>query len=146
MEKIFDLTRFITAQQRDYSLAFEEMKNGHKISHWIWYIFPQLKGLGSSFNSDYYGIENIDEAEAFLANDYLRNNLIEISKLLLLHQDKSVEEIMGGYPDDIKLRSCMTLFSMTENSDPVFSEVLNTFFDGQADKQTLFLIELRKDI
>jgi len=138
MQKEFNLDRFIMAQQRDYPYAFEEIKNGKKVSHWIWYIFPQLKELGKRFTAKYYGIDGIEEATAYWQNDYLRNNLVEITKLLLRHRDKSAYQIMGESSiDETKLRSCMTLFSMVEGSDKIFSEIIDIFFDGKPDSETL---------
>ena len=141
MQKEFDLSRFITAQEREYRYAFAEMKNGRKESHWMWYIFPQLKGLGKSENACYYGIDGIEEANAYWQNDYLRNNLTEITKLLLLHTDKSAARIMNSYIDEVKLCSCMTLFSMVDNTDKIFSEIIDIFFNGQPDTETLRILQ-----
>ena len=145
MQKEFNLDRFIMAQQRDYLCAFQEIKNGKKESHWIWYIFPQLKELGNSFPAKYYGIDGIEEATAYWQNEYLRNNLVEITRLLLRHQDKSAYQIMGEFAtDEKKLRSCMTLFSMVEGNDKIFSEVIDIFFDGKPDSKTLDYLQKKQ--
>ena len=132
------IERFLEPNNEDYEIALKEINNGHKDSHWIWYIFPQLKELGKRFTAKYYGIDGIEEATAYWQNDYLRNNLLEITKLLLQHKDKSAYQIMGDSSvDEKKLCSCMTLFSMVDGSDKIFSEIIDIFFDGKPDKRTL---------
>ena len=105
-----DLSRFLEAQESDYETALTEIKNGRKTTHWIWYIFPQLKDLGSSPNAKYYGIENLDEAKAYLKNETLRERLLEISQALLELEDDNIKRIMGSAIDARKLLSSMTLF------------------------------------
>ena len=134
-----DLTRFLAAQERDYERALTEIRRGRKSSHWIWYIFPQLKGLGSSSNASFYGIEGLEEASAYLRHPVLGPRLIEISRALLAHAGKTATGIMGS-PDDLKLRSCMTLFARVPGADPVFSRVLTQFFDGKKDERTLSML------
>ena len=107
-----NLKRFTEAQYRDYEQALKEIKNGRKESHWMWYIFPQLKGLGRSYTSDFYGIENLDEAKAFLQDPYLGKNLQEIAAALLELDNDNATQIMGR-PDDMKLKSSMTLFALS---------------------------------
>lgn len=139
-----NLQRFLIAQDTDYKLALSEIKNGRKRSHWIWYIFPQIQGLGFSETSKYYAIENINEAEAFLKHPILGSRLIAICKALLHLKENNASEVMGS-PDDMKLKSSMTLFSVVDNADDVFQAVLNKFFNGEKDQATLQIIsEQRK--
>lgn len=139
-----NLQRFLIAQETDYKLALSEIKNGRKRSHWIWYIFPQIQGLGFSETSKYYAIENIDEAEAFLKHPLLGSRLIAICKALIHLKENNASEVMGS-PDDMKLKSSMTLFSVVDNADEVFQAVLNKFFNGEKGQATLQIIsEQRK--
>lgn len=134
-----DLMRFLDAQNKLYLTAFSEIKKGKKQTHWMWFIFPQIKGLGTSSIANYYAINDLKEASDFLQHPVLAKCLIEISRLLLTFKRKSIESILGDL-DARKLRSSMTLFAQVENADPVFKEVLDTFFSGQLDSQTLSLI------
>lgn len=138
MENNYNLNRFIEAQNRDYDTALAEIRAGKKASHWMWYIFPQLKGLGRSSTSEYYGLSGIKEAQAYLSDPILKARLIEITDAVLAHKDKSAEEIFGGI-DAKKLRSCMTLFSIAAPDIPVFEAVLEQFFHGVPDRNTLRL-------
>ena len=138
MENNYNLNRFIEAQNRDYDTALAEIRAGKKASHWMWYIFPQLKGLGRSSTSEYYGLSGIKEAQAYLSDPILKARLIEITDAVIAHKDKSAEEIFGGI-DAKKLRSCMTLFSIAAPDIPVFDAVLEQFFDGKPDRNTLRL-------
>lgn len=138
-EDKYNLERFLTAQERDYGQALQEIRGGRKRSHWMWYIFPQLKDLGYSSTAKYYGIRDLDEAKAYLAHPILRERLIEISEALL-HLKTDDPEHVFGYPDNLKLRSCMTLFANTDTNDPVFNDVLGKFFSGKPDERTLDLI------
>jgi uncharacterized protein (DUF1810 family) len=133
------LKRFIDAQERDYEIALAEIKNGRKRSHWMWYIFPQVKGLGFSSTSQHYGIANLKEAEAYLRHPVLGPRLIAISNELLNLENKNATDIFGN-PDDMKLRSAMTLFAAVKDSDPVFQQVLDKYFQGKADLQTLTIL------
>lgn len=137
-----DLSRFLKAQETDYKTALEEIKAGQKKSHWIWYIFPQLKELGFSPTAKYYGITDLEEARAYLSDELLRSRLIEISEALLDLPEKDIESIMG-YPDNLKLCSSMTLFSLAEPTCEVFTKVLDKFFDGKPDEKTIALCERR---
>ena len=134
----FDIERFIKAQNADntYQRALEEMQRGHKTSHWIWFIFPQLKGLGHSPYSQYYGLTDADEARIFLANSCLNERLREITCTLLTHKDRNIEQLMGSYVDALKLKSSMTLFDAISPND-IFSEVLKTFYNGEKDHNTI---------
>ena len=131
------LERFVVAQERMYPRALEEVKNGRKVTHWIWYIFPQLKGLGHSNKSVYYGLDGIEEARAYLAHPVLGPRLREITTAVL-QSDKSADEIFGGI-DTIKLRSCMTLFNEVAEDD-LFVKVLEKHFEGKNDQKTLQLL------
>ena len=136
------MDRFISMQRREFSQAFKEIERGRKISHWIWYIFPQIKGLGHSYMCQKYDIQSLDEAKKYLENEYLRNNLINICKELLNHNDKDIKEIMNI--DDIKLLSCMTLFKEADKEvnkcGTIFQEVINTFYGGKEDEQTISIL------
>ena len=134
-----NLDRFITAQKRDYAAALAEIKSGRKKSHWIWYIFPQLKELGRSDMAKHYGIADLGEAKAYLANDTLRNNLIEICEALIALPETNIEAIMD-FPDDLKLHSSMTLFLLAEPMNEVFRDVLGKFFAGELDKKTIEIL------
>ena len=139
--KKYDLERFVKEQESDYSIALREMKNGHKESHWIWYIFPQLKGLGRSRCAKYYGIEDIDEAREYLAHPVLGGRLREITEVLLSLESSDPSEVMGGFPDDMKLQSCMTLFAYISENGSMFHKVLDKFFGGKMDSKTLAMLE-----
>lgn len=134
-----NLDRFIVRQEKDYEKALNEIKGGKKRTHWIWYIFPQLKGLGSSVTAEYYGIEDLNEAKAYLENENLKNNLLEISQVLLDLNSSDPTEILG-YPDDLKVKSCMTLFYYADQSIEVFKKVIDKFYNGEFDRATIKMI------
>ncbi|WP_298533940.1 DUF1810 domain-containing protein [uncultured Methanobrevibacter sp.] len=131
--------RFIDAQKADYDIAFREISNGKKRNHYMWYIFPQVKGLGRSSTAKYYGIDGLDEAREYMENEYLGNNLIAISNELLKLETNDPVEIFGDI-DSKKLRSSMTLFELVSDND-VFSLVLEKYFDGKRDQITLDLMK-----
>lgn len=133
------LERFIEPQEQDYEQALKEIRNGRKVSHWIWYIFPQLRGLGKSYMSDYYGIRDLDEAKAFLQDPYLGKHLQEISEALLNLDNDNATQIMGR-PDDMKLKSSMTLFACADPENAVFEKVLEKFYNGNKDGRTLKML------
>ncbi|MGN0193614.1 MAG: DUF1810 domain-containing protein [Pseudoramibacter sp.] len=137
------LNRFLTAQQRDYEKALAEIRGGHKQSHWIWYIFPQIRGLGFSAKSEFYGISDMAEAKAYLQNPTLRAHLIEISEALLSLDTKDARQVMG-FPDDLKLRSSMTLFHLADPDIGVFQKVLDQYFHGEMDQQTIDILGLKE--
>lgn len=141
MDKVYDLTRFIIAHRHDYQKALGEIKNGRKTSHWMWYIFPQLKGLGRSATSEYYGLVDSEEAKAFLFDPYLGANLKEITYALLQLEGNNPTKIMG-HPDDLKLKSSMTLFACVAPEEALFRQVLEKYYSGQQDRQTLRLLQL----
>lgn len=136
MAAAYNLQRFIDAQESVYPLALEEIKNGRKQSHWMWFIFPQIQGLGFSATSKLYAIKDNQEAEAFLKHSLLGSRLITISNELLKLNSNDAHTIFGS-PDDMKLQSSMTLFSSLKNADPVFDLVLQKFFKGIKDRNTL---------
>ena len=140
-----DLTRFHEAQKDSYETALAEMKRGRKSSHWMWYIFPQLKGLGRSGMAEYYGISCIQEARDYLNDPVLRERLIQISQAVL-QADSDDAAVVMGVPDNMKLRSCMTLFREADPSISVFSAVLDKFFRGEVDRRTLDLLAGQKGL
>lgn len=133
-----DLSRFLKAQEQDYEQALREIRSGRKRSHWMWYIFPQIQGLGFSPTAQYYAIRDLQEAREYLAHPVLGARLKEISSALLDLNGLSASEIFG-YPDDLKLRSSMTLFRMADLNEPVFLEVLEKYYDGKPDARTVEL-------
>jgi uncharacterized protein (DUF1810 family) len=135
----YNLDRFIQAQERDYTTALNEIKTGKKVSHWMWYIFPQLKGLGRSSASNHYGIINLEEAQEYVEHPVLGPNLIEISNTLLMLDSNDAVTIFGNI-DSKKLKSCMTLFSSVPGTDPVFERVLVKFFNGKKSYRSLKIL------
>lgn len=135
----FDLNRFLDAQSTCYERVLGELQATRKMTHWIWFIFPQIAGLGRSETARMYAIESLEEASAYLAHPILGPRLIHCSGILLELEERSISRIMG-FPDDLKLRSSMTLFSRVENGPSVFREVLEAFYDGQPDQLTLDLL------
>ena len=139
MPEKYDLERFREMQRLHYGRALSEIRSGCKESHWIWYIFPQLRELGRSSRAVYYGIEGLEEARAYINDPYLRGNLLEITSALLEHKDERPEDLMGSHVDAVKLRSCMTLFEIVSNYE-VFPQVLDAFFKGERDPETLRIL------
>ena len=133
------MERFLKAQENSYNMALNEIKTGRKKSHWIWYIFPQLSGLGRSSVAEYYGIKDIDEAIKYLENETLRSRLIEISEALFQIDDTAVN-ILGSI-DAKKVKSCMTLFHEADPSEEIFSKVIDKFYGGKYDNMTLDIIK-----
>lgn len=135
------LTRFLTAQnQHPYSRVLQELQNGRKSGHWIWYFFPQLKGMGTSYNSTYYGLDGLDEAREYWTEPVLGARLRECCGALLEHDHRDIEYIMGGELDAMKLRSSMTLFRLAAPEEPIFQEVLHTFFQDDHCPKTYRLL------
>ncbi len=132
----YDLERFKKAQRGAYDDALAEIKRGRKNGHWMWYVFPQLSGLGMSATSLYYGIRGLDEAKAYFADPILGERLREISAVLLELTTNDPRAVFWS-PDDMKLRSCMTLFSVAAPECDVFKKVLDKFFGGKPDELTL---------
>lgn len=138
--KTYDLQRFIMAQAEVYAQALAELKAGRKQTHWMWYIFPQLAGLGSSATAKIYAIANLEEARQYLAHPLLGNHLRECCEALLALPENNITNILG-YPDNLKLCSCMTLFELAADDADVFVCVLQKFFNGRRDAVTLELLE-----
>lgn len=136
----YDLERFVKAQAYDYDAALREIRSGRKRSHWMWYIFPQMQGLGFSSTAQYYGIRDLEEAKAYMAHPVLGSRLKEISEALLGLDTCDPSAVMG-YPDDLKLRSCMTLFEQAAPEQPVFGRVLEKYYAGRRDSRTLELMK-----
>lgn len=136
----YDLQRFLDAQAPVCGDLLRELRQGRKESHWMWFVFPQLRGLGQSPLAVRYGIGSLEEASAYLAHRILGLRLRECVRILLGHRGLSAFEIFGT-PDDLKLRSCLTLFARAAPEEPLFAEALARFFDGEQDPRTLQLLE-----
>ncbi len=134
MSDPFRLERFVSAQQGSYASALAEMRAGRKTGHWIWYVFPQVSGLGFSATSREYAISGLDEARAYLAHPVLGPRLLEITRAVAAAPGPTAYDVMG--PDDVKLRSSMTLFAAAAPGEPLFRCVLDRFFDGVPDPAT----------
>ena len=132
----FDLQRFVDAQARVYDTVLDELRDGRKRSHWMWFVFPQLRGLGSSPTAVRFSISSIDEARAYLAHGLLGPRLRECTGLVAAIDGRTAEEIFG-WPDDMKLRSSMTLFARAADDNAAFVEVLEKFYGGEEDSATL---------
>ena len=135
----YDLNRFLEAQVADYESALNEIRSGRKASHWMWYIFPQFAGLGTSPTARRYAIRSIEEAEAYLRHPVLGARLIECAQAALDVGGRSALEIFGS-PDDLKLRSCATLFAVVSTAGSVFDRLIEKFFQGEPDERTRKLI------
>jgi uncharacterized protein (DUF1810 family) len=133
------LNRFLTAQQDTYATALNELRAGWKQGHWMWFIFPQLAGLGHSSTARFYAIQDLDEAAAYLAHPVLGRRLVECCEAMLLHANRTARDILGS-PDDLKLRSCVTLFSQIQPAHPVHQRILDAFYSGRPDSRTLGLL------
>lgn len=138
-----NLERFIKAQEKTYSQALDEIKHKEKKTHWMWYIFPQIKGLGISEISEFYAISDIDEAKEYIENKILRQRLIEISNELLKLDTTNAIEVLGTI-DSIKLKSSMTLFSLV-SEEPIFKAILDKFFTGEIDEKTIELTRINQN-
>lgn len=136
-----NLDRFLTAQEDAYPSALQELRGGWKQGHWMWFIFPQVEGLGHSSTARFYAIKSLDEASAYLAHPVLGPRLIECCEALLLHPDRTARDILGS-PDDIKLRSCATLFAQIPSGHPAFGQILDTFYPAGPDHRTIELLGL----
>ena len=133
-----NMERFLVAQERDYEIALSEIRNGRKKSHWMWYIFPQIQGLGYSSMAQFYAIKDRAEAVAYLNHPVLGKRLVEITEALLNLRENDVRKVMG-YPDDLKLKSSMTLFYVVSGR-AVFIRVLDKYYFGELDKKTVSLL------
>ena len=135
----YNLKRFVDGQYGVYPIALKELRNGFKRTHWMWFIFPQIKGLGHSYNSMFYGLSGTEEAKEYLANPTLGSRLREIIDAVLKLQTVSIIDVFGKI-DSMKLQSSMTIFDLASPND-VFAEVLDKWFDGQRDEATLKLLQ-----
>lgn len=140
MSDRFDLQRFLDAQDGIYPRALAEIMDGRKRSHWMWFVFPQIAGLGRSEMNVRYAIKNVDEARAYLEHPVLGERLREISRAVLEVGGKTAYQIFGS-PDDMKLKSSMTLFERAAEPGSVFAEVLEKYFDGERDERTIGILE-----
>src|SRR5262245_5025602 len=139
------LGRFVEAQARDYERALAELRDGRKRSHWMWYVFPQLEGLGSSPTAKRFALRSLDEAKAYLEHPLLGPRLRECAEAVLQVEGRSARDILGS-PDDMKLRSCATLFACVSPGDSVFHRVLTKFYGGAPDHRTLQRLGLGPDL
>lgn len=135
----FDLARFVQAQDPVMAEVQRELRQGRKYGHWMWFIFPQLRELGRSATARHYGISSLAEARAYAAHPLLGQRLVDCTALVLAVPDRTVHAIFGS-PDDLKFRSCMTLFAAARPEQPVFAEALRRHFDNAADSLTLDLL------
>ena len=139
MNDIYDLSRFVRAQQDDYERALSEITNGQKRTHWMWYIFPQLDGLAFSPTAKRYAIKSVEEARAYLEHPILGPRLLNCAEAVVGVEGRSAAEIFGS-PDDLKLKSCATLFSFVAPPGSVFDRLLEKYYRGQRDGKTLELL------
>jgi len=138
-----DIERFLSAQENTYDKALREIKNGMKESHWMWFVFPQIRGLGFTEYNVYFGLKDLDEAREYLEHPILGKRLVEISQAALCQKGKTAMEIFGR-PDERKLKSCMTLFSQIQNADPVFNKVLEKYYNGVKDEKTISILDSQR--
>jgi uncharacterized protein (DUF1810 family) len=136
---MIDLQIFVKAQEDIYEQALAELKNGKKVSHWMWFVFPQIAGLGNSEMARKYAIPNLADAKAYLSHDLLGSRLRECTEAVLAVEGRTAYEILGS-PDDMKLKSCMTLFELADGPDSVFSDILMKYFEGQRDERSLTIL------
>jgi len=139
MDDPFNLARFIDAQSADYEQVLRELRAGRKQSHWIWFVFPQLKGLGRSSMAEYYGVGSLEEAKGYLAHPVLGPRLRECTDLVSRVEGRNIDEIFG-FPDNLKFRSSMTLFSQATGENQLFNDALRKYFAGEPDARTLELL------
>ena len=138
----YNLSRFLEAQMVTYEGAMLELARGSKKSHWIWYIFPQIEGLGRSDTAKLYSIKSLEEGRAYLEHPVLGPRLVEACEILLSLQDCSMDEVMG-FPDDLKLLSAMTLFEALSDSNSIFTKMIEFYYEGRRDKASLDIIKSR---
>ena len=139
----FDLERFMTAQNGCYQDVIKELTSGRKLTHWMWYIFPQIQGLGMTSTSKFYAINSLSEANAYLRHPVLSSRIEECLGLVMNYGSLRVKDIFG-YPDDLKFHSSLTLFSLSKLRTDAFEQALNVFFKGQVDKRTMDILKLQR--
>ncbi len=137
------LNKFLSAQQNIYPHVVKELQSGKKTTHWMWFIFPQIEGLGNSSTAKYYSIKTIEESMEYLMHPILGKRLLECTNIISEIENKTADEIFG-YPDTLKLRSCMTLFNFIAPEQKVFADVLKKYFNGKEDEQTLSILQIMK--
>jgi uncharacterized protein (DUF1810 family) len=137
------IERYVLAQENVFHQALNEIRSGKKQSHWMWFVLPQIRGLGFTDYNVYYGIKDLKEAGQYLNDAILGKRLIEISQAVLSQEGKTALEIFGK-PDDRKLKSCMTLFSQIQNTNPVFQKVLEKYYQGSVDEKTMAILQSQK--
>jgi uncharacterized protein (DUF1810 family) len=137
---IYDLQRFVEAQDRTYQSVLDELRVGQKRGHWMWYIFPQIKGLGVSAMAQKYAISSQEEARAYSEHPILGSRLRECTRLVMNVEERSVKQIFG-YPDNLKFRSCMTLFEYSAANNSIFQDALLKYYDGKPDQLTLDILK-----
>jgi uncharacterized protein (DUF1810 family) len=135
----FNLERFVTAQEAVVDSVLDELRAGHKVTHWMWFIFPQLRGLGKSMNADYFGISSLAEAQSYLNHPILGPRLVQCTRLTNEVQNRSAKQIFGD-TDSIKFRSCMTLFSQADPTQALFIEAIDKYFAGHPDTKTVNML------
>ena len=135
-----NISRFLSAQQNIYTHVLKELQNGNKTTHWMWFIFPQIEGLGNSQTAKYYSITTIEEAKEYLMHPILGKRLLECTNIIAGIENKTADEIFGSI-DTMKLRSCMTLFNFISPEQKVFYDVLKKYFNGEEDEQTLSILK-----
>ena len=140
-----DLSKYLKAQEQTHAYALRELQNGCKLSHWSWWEIPQIIGLGMTYTSREYAIKNLAEAKDYLKNDTLRTHLLELCEALLSLKTNDAGRVMG-YPDDMKLRSCMTLFSVADPECKTFQAVLDKFYGGKPDERTLQILKSQESM
>jgi uncharacterized protein (DUF1810 family) len=143
MAESFDLDRFISAQEPVIAQVRAELKAGHKATHWMWFVFPQLAGLGFSHRAQFYGISSLYEAQAYITHPVLGRRLVECTQLVNAVEGRTAHDIFGS-PDDLKFHSSVTLFSLAGPSEPAFSFALSKFFGGKRDSRTLDFLGRRE--
>jgi len=139
----YNLSRFLEAQMVTYEGAILELARGRKESHWVWYIFPQIEGLGRSDTAKLYSIKSLEEGRAYLEHSVLGPRLIKACEILLSLKDASMDEVMG-FPDDLKLLSSMTLFEALSDSSSIFTKIIEIYFDDERDETSLEIIKSLK--
>jgi uncharacterized protein (DUF1810 family) len=143
MEKTYDFSRYLKAQAQDYDVALKEIKEGYKRSHWMWYVFPQIIGLGQSRTSIFYSIQDLDEAKAYMEDETLRKHMLDICEALVGLETSDATHVFGS-PDDVKLHSSMTLFKAACPDIDIFQKVIDKFFAGKDDRRTIEIISWKQ--
>ncbi|ROM83080.1 calpastatin [Pseudomonas brassicacearum] len=139
MHDPFNLSRFVEAQRPLFDRVMDELRAGRKTSHWMWFVFPQLRGLGHSEMADRFAISTLDEAQAYLEHDLLGPRLEQCVRTVLEHRGMSAKQIFGS-PDDLKFRSCITLFMRAQAGSALYQQALDQFYSGEPDRRTLLLL------